>query len=128
MARGNAERLGLSPRCHFVVSDIAASVTGPFDLIVSNPPYVAAADPHLAQGDLRYEPPEALTAGVDGLDALRIIIAGALGHLAVQGRLLLEHGHDQGAAVRALLVAAGLRSVFTLRDLAGIERVSGGVR
>ncbi len=127
VARRNAERLGA--RVEFLAGDWFVPLGGfRFDLIVSNPPYVAAADPHLAQGDLRYEPPEALTAGVDGLDALRIIIAGALDHLAVQGRLLLEHGHDQGAAVRALLVAAGLRSVFTLRDLAGIERVSGGVR
>jgi len=96
-----------------------------FDLIVTNPPYVAAADPHLAAGDLRHEPPAALASGIDGLDAIRRIVADAPLFLAPGGRLMLEHGHDQGAAVRDLLVASGLAGVEQHRDLAGIVRVSG---
>ena len=95
-----------------------------FDAIVSNPPYVAEGDPHLA--DLACEPPAALTAGPDGLDALRAIIAGAPAHLAPGGCLRLEHGFDQGPAVRALLQAAGFTGITTRRDLAGLERLSGG--
>lgn len=96
-----------------------------FDLIVSNPPYVAAGDPHLSQGDLRFEPRGALAAGVGGLDDLRIIIGEAPRHLAPGAWLLLEHGHDQGAACRELLAAAGLETPQTWRDLAGLDRVSG---
>lgn len=95
-----------------------------FDLIVSNPPYIADHDPHLAR--LRYEPRLALTAGRDGLDALREIIRGAPAHLHPHGWLLLEHGHDQGAAVRELLLESGLKAVETRRDYGGNERVSGG--
>lgn len=97
-----------------------------FDVIVSNPPYIAAGDVHLSQGDLRFEPPSALTDGADGLSALRKIIAGAPRHLRQGGWLLLEHGYDQAAAVRALLIAAGLGAVHSREDLAGIERASGG--
>jgi release factor glutamine methyltransferase len=97
-----------------------------FDLIVSNPPYVAAGDPHLA--DLSFEPTSALVAGVDGLDAIREIIRGAPGYLVPGGRLLVEHGIGQDRAVRELLAAAGLESVATWPDLAGIPRVSGGKR
>jgi release factor glutamine methyltransferase len=100
----------------------------PLDLIVSNPPYVAEADPHLALGDLRYEPREALAAGPDGLAAIRAIAAAAPGHLRAGGVLLLEHGPGQGAAVRGLLRAAGFEGVRTHRDLAGRERVSRGRR
>jgi release factor glutamine methyltransferase len=96
----------------------------PFDLIVSNPPYIAAADPHLAQGDLRFEPPHALASGADGLDAIREIVSGAPPRLAAGGWLLLEHGHDQGAAVRALLERAGWREIATHRDAGERERVS----
>ncbi len=92
-----------------------------FDLIVSNPPYIAAGDPHLAQ--LEFEPRIALTDEGDGLAALRTIIAGARGKLRPDGHLLVEHGYDQGAAVRALMAASGLHDVQTLRDLAGQERV-----
>ena len=97
-----------------------------FDLIVSNPPYIAAHDHHLQQGDLRFEPPQALAAGPDGLDDLRIIIGGAPAHLTPGGWLLLEHGYDQEAPVQALLRNAGFADVFTRRDLAGQPRVSGG--
>ena len=97
-----------------------------FDLIVSNPPYIAANDHHLQQGDLRFEPPQALAAGPDGLDDLRIIIGGAPTHLNPGGWLLLEHGYDQEAPVQALLRDAGFADVFTRRELAGQPRVSGG--
>jgi release factor glutamine methyltransferase len=96
-----------------------------FDVIASNPPYIAAGDDHLAQGDLRFEPVGALTDHADGLSALRTIIAGSPRHLVPGGWLLLEHGYDQAAAVRALLADAGFTEVQSWRDLAGIERVSG---
>jgi release factor glutamine methyltransferase len=95
-----------------------------YDLIVSNPPYVAADDPHLAA--LRHEPVQALVAGADGLADIRTIIAQAASHLHPGGWLLLEHGFDQASAVRELLAGAGFTSVRSRRDLAGIERCSGG--
>ncbi|MEO6353924.1 MAG: peptide chain release factor N(5)-glutamine methyltransferase [Burkholderiaceae bacterium] len=98
-----------------------------FELIVSNPPYIVAGDVHLSQGDLRFEPIGALTDHGDGLSALRTIVAGAAAHLVPGGWLLMEHGYDQAAAVRALLLAAGYREVQSWQDLAGIERVSGGM-
>lgn len=97
-----------------------------FDLIVSNPPYVAAGDPHLPE--LSFEPASALVAGVDGLDAIREISRSAPGYLVPGGRLFVEHGMGQDRAVRELLAAAGLESVATWPDLAGIPRVSGGKR
>ncbi len=97
-----------------------------FDLIVSNPPYIAAGDPHLHRGDLPYEPATALASGTDGLDAIGHIVAGAAHHLHPGGWLLLEHGYDQGAAVRELLNRAGFSAVVTERDPGGNERVSGG--
>lgn len=97
-----------------------------FELIVSNPPYIASGDRHLSEGDLRFEPVGALTDHADGLSALRTIIAGAPRHLLGQGWLLMEHGYDQAAAVRGLLAAAGYLEVQSWQDLAGIERVSGG--
>jgi len=97
-----------------------------FDVIASNPPYIAAGDDHLAQGDLRFEPVGALTDHADGLSALRTIIAGSPRHLVPGGWLLLEHGYDQAEAVRALLADAGYTEVQSWCDLAGIERVSGG--
>jgi release factor glutamine methyltransferase len=98
-----------------------------FDVIVSNPPYIASGDPHLAEGDLRFEPRGALTDEADGLSAIRAIIADAPSRFAPRGGvLLLEHGYDQAAAVRALLDAAGFAAVRSERDLAGIERISGG--
>ena len=88
--------------------------------------YIHADDPHLAQGDLRHEPPSALASGADGLDAIRTIIAGAQAHLVPAGWLLLEHGWTQAAAVRGLLEGAGFAEVSTQRDLEGRDRVSLG--
>ncbi|MCG6933229.1 MAG: peptide chain release factor N(5)-glutamine methyltransferase [Gallionella sp.] len=99
-----------------------------FDIIISNPPYIAAGDTHLAQGDVRFEPREALASGMDGLDDIRRICAQAGEHLRKNGWLMLEHGHDQAAQVRALLQQSGFERIFSARDLAGIERVSGGIR
>jgi release factor glutamine methyltransferase len=97
-----------------------------FDVIVSNPPYVASGDPHLTEGDVRFEPRQALEGGADGLDFLRRIIRQALGHLAPGGWLLVEHGHDQADKARSLLLASGYGEIFSARDLAGVERVAGG--
>lgn len=125
VARRNAEYLG--GRVRFLHSDWFAALAGErFDLIVANPPYIAASDPHLATGDLRHEPPAALSSGSDGLEAIRHIIAAASAHLSAEGQLWLEHGYDQAEAVRGLLTAAGLVDIQQHRDLAGIVRVSGG--
>ena len=97
-----------------------------FDLIASNPPYIADGDPHLMQGDLRYEPPAALSSGADGLDAIREIVAKAPAYLLPGGWLLLEHGWDQGEAIRALLLAAGFVDVATETDLEQRDRVTLG--
>lgn len=98
------------------------------DVIVSNPPYIERDDVHLSQGDLRFEPQGALTDFDDGLNALRTIISGAGGFLRPGGYLWLEHGYNQGKAVRDLLQAAGFSAVQTLQDYAGLERVSGGCK
>jgi len=97
-----------------------------FDLVLSNPPYVAEADAHLSQGDLRFEPRAALVAGADGLDAIRTIVRAASAHLNPGGWLLLEHGLEQDSAVRDLLAQAGLEGATSWPDLAGIARVTGG--
>lgn len=99
-----------------------------FDLIASNPPYIASDDPHLARGDLRFEPSTALASGQDGLDDIRLIADGARAHLLPGGWLLLEHGWDQGAAIRALLQQAGLDEVQTVQDLEQRDRVTLGRR
>jgi release factor glutamine methyltransferase len=126
VARRNAETNGIR-NLAFARSDwFAALAEQRFDLVVSNPPYIAAADPHLAQGDLRYEPASALASGSDGLDDIRRIVAGAQEHLTQGGWLLFEHGWDQGSAVRGLLEAAGYGEVFTAQDLERRDRVSGG--
>ena len=127
MAQQNAKALG-AHRIHWHAGSWWQALASPrrFDLIVSNPPYIAANDHHLQQGDLRFEPPQALAAGPDGLDDLRIIIGGAPAHLTPDGWLLLEHGYDQETPVQALLRDAGFADVFTRRDLAGQPRVSGG--
>ncbi|MFT3735792.1 MAG: peptide chain release factor N(5)-glutamine methyltransferase [Rhodocyclaceae bacterium] len=127
VAQDNAQRLGASVRC--LHGSWFAPVAGEhFDLIVSNPPYISEGDVHLEQGDVRFEPRSALTAGADGLDDIRHIVTQAPAHLNDGGWLLLEHGYDQAEAVRALLDAAGFAEVQSWRDLAGIERVSGGRR
>ena len=128
LARRNAERLGIA-NATFVQSDWFAGVTHQrFAVIVANPPYVAEGDPHLAQGDLRYEPPAALSAGGDGLGALRTIVAAAPEYLAPGAALAVEHGHDQADVVRSLLSDAGLMAIASARDLAGIPRVTYGRR
>lgn len=126
VARKNARTLELR-RVEFEAGNWFAAIGDrQFDLIVANPPYVAAHDRCLEEDVLHFEPRAALCGGADGLDALRIITAGASAHLVTCGWLLLEHGHDQGPACRDLLEASGFVAVFTRRDLAGIERVSGG--
>jgi len=124
VARDNAARLGAS--VNFIESDWFSAVAGKFDLIVGNPPYIVEGDAHLAQGDLRFEPPQALASGADGLDAIRRIVAEASRHLVAGGWLFLEHGYDQAEAMRALLTEAGFTSIEQHRDLAGIVRVSAG--
>ena len=120
IARDNATALGAV--IEFIESDWYAAIDpgARFDVIVSNPPYIAIGDPHLAA--LGAEPATALVAGPDGLDALRRVIAGSLGHLAPGGLLLVEHGADQGTAVRAFAEAAGLIAIATLPDAAGLDR------
>jgi release factor glutamine methyltransferase len=126
VAQANAQRLDADVR--FLHSDWFAAVGGEkFDLIVGNPPYIAAEDAHLLQGDLRFEPPAALASGADGLDAIRHIIATAPAYLNSAGELWLEHGYDQAEAVRELLDSAGFLHIEQHCDLAGIVRVSGGV-
>ncbi|QQP98311.1 peptide chain release factor N(5)-glutamine methyltransferase [Lysobacter enzymogenes] len=128
VARANALELGLG-NVEFRHGDWFAPLAGErFDLIASNPPYIEAADPHLEQGDLRFEPAGALASGRDGLDAIRVIAAQAPAHLHPGGWLLIEHGWEQGAAVRALLAAAGLSEVATERDWEQRDRVSLGRR
>jgi release factor glutamine methyltransferase len=120
VARENGERLGLA--VSWLESDWFAAVAGrSFDLIVANPPYVASGDPLLA-GDLRHEPALALDGGEDGLAAIRAIVAGARAHMKPGGRLLVEHGYDQGPAVLALARGAGFADAETLKDLAGHDR------
>ena len=123
VARDNVQRHGLD--VHLTQSDWWTSAgTGPYDLVLSNPPYIAEGDHHLPA--LRHEPELALTSGHDGLDAIRSITAGAPAHLTRGGWLLFEHGHEQGPAVRELLRAAGFSGVVTRQDLAGRERCTGG--
>ena len=97
-----------------------------FQLIISNPPYIAATDPHLVEGDVRFEPASALVAGVDGLDDLRLIVAQAPDHLDAGGWLMLEHGYDQAEAVRDLLSTRGFEEVHSRTDLGGHQRISLG--
>lgn len=126
VARGNAARLGIG-NVEFRQGLWCASLDNErFDAIVSNPPYIAAGDPCLHEGDLRFEPSKALSPGVDGLSALRTIIDAAPAHLRPGGWLLLEHGFDQGSDVRDLLLDHGFAEVFTQNDLEHRERISGG--
>ena len=126
VARGNAAALGIA-NVEFRAGDWLQPLSGErFDLIASNPPYIEEGDPHLDQGDLRFEPHGALASGKDGLDAIRIIARDAPVHLRAGGWLLLEHGWMQGEAVRALLRDGGFVDVATVRDLEDRERVSFG--
>lgn len=122
VASANAQALGLDVRLH--EGTWLSDITGCFDVIVSNPPYLAADDPHLAA--LRHEPQQALVSGTDGLDDIRQIVSQSPAHLSTGGWLLLEHGWAQAEAVRALLERAGFAAVHSRRDLAGIERCTGG--
>ena len=128
VARANAHRLG-GGNVSFIIADACAALApGRWSVIVSNPPYVAEHDPHLAAGDTRFEPPEALVSGPRGLDMLERLAREAPPRLECGGWLVLEHGRDQGPAVRALLTGGGLGAVETAHDLAGNERVTLGRR
>lgn len=128
VARANAARLGVG-NIAFRQGSWWQPLAGlAFDLVASNPPYIAEADPHLAEGDLRHEPRAALASGVDGLDDLRAIVCGASAHLKPAGWLLVEHGWDQGAPVRTLFQQAGLVDVATETDLEARDRVTLGRR
>ena len=122
VARANAERLGVPVQ--FQPANWLAGVEGSFDAIVSNPPYIPSADPHLAA--LTHEPLQALASGADGLEDIRTIVAQAPTNLRPGGWLLLEHGYDQAQAVQALLAAHGFAQVQSRNDLAGIARCTGG--
>jgi release factor glutamine methyltransferase len=128
LAQRNAARLGLA-NLRFLRSDWFSALAGErFELLVSNPPYLADDDPHLREGDLRFEPAFALSCGPRGDEALQAIARAAPAHLAEGGWLLFEHGLAQGEAARALLAHSGLGQVRSWRDLEGRERVSGGSR
>lgn len=126
VARRNAR--ALDARVEFLQGSWFDALEGQssFDLVVSNPPYIRNDDPHLGQGDLRFEPAGALTDGADGLGALAHIAAQAPRWLTPRGGLWMEHGYDQAAEVRGFLLEAGFEQVRSLKDLAGIERISGG--
>ena len=130
VAQANAVRIlaDTGVQIRFLQADWYASLSDndQFDIIVANPPYIATGDIHLTQGDLRFEPPGALTDHADGLSALRTIIAGAPNCLNSDGWLLMEHGYDQASDVRNLLIEKGFQQVRSWKDLAGIDRVSGG--
>lgn len=126
VARGNAARLKLAQVCFAQGHWLEPLAGRRYDLIVSNPPYIAAGDPHLQA--LQHEPMLALSDGADGLGALREIVAAAPAHLRDKGWLMVEHGYDQGAAVRDLFAAAGFQAIETRRDLAGQERATAGHR
>jgi len=126
VARENAERLNIT-NVEFLEGEWFTPIASRrFAVIVSNPPYIPNDDPHLRSGDLRFEPRRALTGGPDGLAAIRKIVLRAPTHLETGGTLLLEHGYDQGDRVQALLAAAGFTDVYSLSDLAGHSRITGG--
>lgn len=125
LARENGRRLN-APQVAWVQSDWYGGLSGYFDVIVSNPPYIPEGDAHLRRGDLRFEPRMALAAGIDGLAAICRVVAEAPAHLCAGGWLLFEHGFDQADACQALLTAAGFEQIDSFADLAGIRRVSGG--
>lgn len=124
LARRNAQRCGVAVRTR--LADGLAGMVERFDVIVSNPPYVAAADPHLERGDLRFEPRRALVGGATGLEFLTRLVAETPKHLEPGGWLAVEHGHEQGPAVAALFRRAGFAQVETRRDIEGRPRVTLG--
>ena len=126
LAERNRQRYQLNNVRLFASNWFDAIPAQRFDLIVSNPPYIEAGDPPLSQGDVRFEPASALVSGDDGLDDLRLVCSQSVDYLADGGWLLLEHGFDQGAAVRELLERAGFNSVETRPDLNGCERITLG--
>jgi release factor glutamine methyltransferase len=128
VARTNAARHGLSNVEFRAGAWLEPLADLQFDLIASNPPYVAEGDPHLCEGDARFEPRQALVAGNDGLDAIRQISASAVARLRADGWLLLEHGFDQALAIRALLEAQHYRAIVAHTDLAGHPRVTEAIR
>ncbi|MEO5827007.1 MAG: HemK/PrmC family methyltransferase, partial [Luteimonas sp.] len=126
VARANAEVLGIA-NVEFRQGDWLQPLAGErFDLIASNPPYIALGDPHLDSGDLRFEPPLALSSGADGLDAIRVIVRDAPAHLLPGGWLLLEHGLNQGPQVHELLAQSGFSEIATECDLEHRDRVTFG--
>jgi release factor glutamine methyltransferase len=128
LARQNANALNLTNKVHFLESNWYESIPSNYlnnvDLIISNPPYIRAGDPHLVEGDLRFEAKLALTDNNDGLDCIRTILAGGKQYLKKSGLLALEHGYDQGAQVRSLMSLGGYQEVASQPDLAGHLRVS----
>ncbi|WP_268799592.1 peptide chain release factor N(5)-glutamine methyltransferase [Pseudomonas huanghezhanensis] len=126
LAERNRQRLNLDNAAVMKSHWFSSLTRQRFDLIISNPPYIASGDPHLAEGDVRFEPSSALVAGVDGMDDLRVIASEAPAHLEPGGWLLLEHGYDQGAAVRDLLNGNGFEQIQTRRDLGDNERITFG--
>lgn len=128
LAERNRQRLHLNNATVLNSHWFSALQGHTYDLIISNPPYIADNDPHLVAGDVRFEPASALVAGPDGLDDLRLIIKAAPAHLNAGGRLLLEHGYDQAPAVRELLVSEGFDDVHSRIDLGGHERITLGRR
>lgn len=126
LAERNRQRLGLENVTVLNSHWFSALGNHRFDLIISNPPYIAADDVHLSEGDVRFEPESALVAGIDGLDDLRVIIAAAPQHLNAGGQLMLEHGYDQAGAVRDLLLDAGFEQVESRTDLGLHERITLG--
>jgi len=122
IAKKNAQNLNL--QVNFLASDWFSEVKGTFDFIVSNPPYIEDNDPHLQQGDVRFEPLSALTSGKDGLDDIKFIIYQAWSYLENQGWLLIEHGYNQTQPIQTLLKEAGYQNITTHKDLGGNPRVS----
>ncbi|MCU7553837.1 peptide chain release factor N(5)-glutamine methyltransferase [Alteromonas sp. ASW11-19] len=125
LARANALRNQVG-NARFIESSWFEALSGKFDMIVSNPPYVEADSEYLEKGDVRFEPRSALVAGADGLDDIRIIVAAAPEFLCAGGWVLLEHGFNQADAIQTLLHAAGFKQIHTRKDLAGHARITGG--
>jgi release factor glutamine methyltransferase len=128
LAQSNCDQQQLTNVSIFQSSwfDAIKAPNNKFDLIVSNPPYIAVADPHLSQGDVRFEPSTALVSGVDGLDDLKIIVRQSPSYLNANGWLILEHGYNQGQSVRELMLAAGFSQIVTKQDYNNLDRVTLG--